>query len=66
MRGSQGEWVGSFAKYVELHVDSLIVIGAITGKRSGSPNGRVIVEKIHRLLALEWRVEVFQSYREAN
>jgi ribonuclease HI len=81
MRGSQGEWVGGFAKYigycntlvaelwgvleslkympghnfkkVELHVDSLIVVGAITDRRSGSPNRRVIVEKIHPLLALE-------------
>jgi ribonuclease HI len=94
IRGSDGEWLGGFSKYIsigsaylaelwgvleglmyarrlqfcfiELHIDSLVVVQAITSNGHGSWKGRSLVEQIRRLLALDWQVVVHHSYREAN
>jgi hypothetical protein len=51
---------------VELHVDSLVVVKAITVNEHGSMRGRSPIEKIQQLIDLEWKVVVHHSYREAN
>ncbi|GAU18130.1 hypothetical protein TSUD_248310 [Trifolium subterraneum] len=81
IRGSDGEWLGGFAKYIcigsaylaelwgvlegfmyarrlqfryiELHIDSLIVVKAIKSHGNESWKGRSLAEKIHSLLALD-------------
>ncbi|CAJ2632916.1 unnamed protein product [Trifolium pratense] len=52
--------------HVELNVDSMVVVQAITTNGCGSMTGRSLVEKIRRLLALDLEVSVQHSYREAN
>jgi hypothetical protein len=49
-----------------LHVDSLVVAKAIMSQGNGSWRGRSLVERIHRLLALDWEVVISHTYREAN
>jgi ribonuclease HI len=94
IRGSDGEWLGGYSKYIgigsaylaelwgvfegllyarrlrfqyiELHVDSLVVAKAIMSQGNGSWRGRSLVERIHRLLALDWEVVISHTYREAN
>lgn len=39
--------------FIELHVDSLIIVKAITSHGHRSYGERSLVEKIHRLLALD-------------
>jgi hypothetical protein len=48
---------------VDLNIDSFLVVGTITFKRCSSPLGRLIDDKIRRLLASEWNVVVHHSYR---
>jgi len=51
----------------ELHIDSLIVANVLTSNKNGGPCGRSLVEKIRRLLELEWEVVVHNSsYRDVN
>jgi ribonuclease HI len=94
IRGSDGEWLEGFAKYVghgtaylaelwgvyeglqvarrmnfhrvELHVDSMVVVQVLNSNGRGSLRGRALVEKIRRLLSLDWEIVVHHSYREAN
>ncbi|MCI01199.1 non-LTR retroelement reverse transcriptase-like, partial [Trifolium medium] len=94
IRGSDGEWISGFAKFVgygntylaelwgvveglsyarrlnlhrvELHVDSMTVVKAITSSGGGSFRGRSIVDKIWRLIDLDWEVLVHHTYRETN
>ena len=49
-----------------MHVDSLAVVKAITSHGHGSWRGRSLVDKTHRLLALDWEVVVHHSYCETN
>jgi hypothetical protein len=51
---------------VELHIDSLVVARNITDNKSSSIIGKSLVERIRRLLELDWEVVVRHSYREAN
>lgn len=51
---------------IELNVDSLVVVNARTQNERGSPMGRSLVEKIRRMIDLEWEVVVKHSYFEAN
>ncbi|GAU17445.1 hypothetical protein TSUD_233230 [Trifolium subterraneum] len=51
---------------VELHIDSLVVVKAITNSDNGSLRGRSLITKIKRLIDLEWEVVVHHSYSEAN
>ncbi|PNX81975.1 ribonuclease H, partial [Trifolium pratense] len=53
-------------KFIEVHVDSLAVMQVVSSHENGSWKGRTLVEKIRRLLALDWEVVVHHSYREAN
>ncbi|MCH86160.1 putative ribonuclease H protein, partial [Trifolium medium] len=50
--------------FVELHVDS----GCCESPHisNGSLRGRYLLEKIRRLVALDWKVVVHHSYREEN
>ncbi|MCH95075.1 putative non-LTR retroelement reverse transcriptase, partial [Trifolium medium] len=66
IRGSEGEWLGGFVKFIKLHVDSMVVVRAITVSGGGSTCERFLVEKIRRLIDLDWEVVVKHSYREAN
>ncbi|GAU10733.1 hypothetical protein TSUD_425170, partial [Trifolium subterraneum] len=94
LRGSEGEWLGGYAKFigkgnayiaelwgvmeglelarrmkfqaVELHVDSFVVVQALTNDSIGSPCGSAIIQKIRKLLRLEWEVKVQHAYRETN
>ncbi|GAU38278.1 hypothetical protein TSUD_119590 [Trifolium subterraneum] len=54
--------------HVELNVNSMVVVQAITTNGCGSmtQTERSLVKKIRRLLALDWEVSVKHSYREAN
>ncbi|MCI36411.1 ribonuclease H protein, partial [Trifolium medium] len=51
---------------VELHVDSKVVVHAIMRHGSGSLHGKALVERIRRLIDMDWEVVVHHSYREAN
>jgi hypothetical protein len=51
---------------IELYIDSLVVVNAITSDEYDSWRGRFLVEKIHHLLVLDWEVVVHHSYRKAN
>ncbi|MCH91455.1 putative non-LTR retroelement reverse transcriptase [Trifolium medium] len=53
-------------QFIELHVDSLVVVQAISSHGHGSWKGKALVEKIRRLLAFDWKVVVHHSYREVN
>jgi hypothetical protein len=43
---------------VELHIDSLVVVQNITAKRSNNIVGRTLVERIRKLIDLDWEVVV--------
>jgi ribonuclease HI len=94
IRGSDGEWIGGFAKFigdcsafvaelwgvleglryvrrmgytaVELNVDCVSVEKTIKEGVTDSRLGRALVNKIRRLLEMDWNVVVSHSYREAN
>jgi len=47
-------------------VDSLVVVNIITSGKESNASGRSLVQKIRKLLQMEWKVKVKHSYREAN
>ncbi|CAJ2646335.1 unnamed protein product [Trifolium pratense] len=51
---------------VELHVNSLVVVQALTDDSKGSPCGSAIIQKIRKLLGSDWEVRVHHAYRETN
>jgi len=51
---------------VELNVDSLVVVNIVTSGKESNASGRSLVQKIRKLLQMEWEVKVKHSYREAN
>jgi ribonuclease HI len=51
---------------VELHIDSLVVVQNIAAKKSNKIVARTLVERIRKLIDLDWEVVVHHSYREAN
>ncbi|MCI11316.1 putative non-LTR retroelement reverse transcriptase, partial [Trifolium medium] len=51
---------------VELHVDLVVVVQAISSNGHGSHRGSALVQKNKKLLDLEWAVVVRHSYCEAN
>jgi ribonuclease HI len=52
--------------FVDLHVDSLVVVQAIQRGWARSLSGQALVKNIRRLLDSDWEVIVSHSYREAN
>ena len=54
-----------FAK-VELHVDSSVVVCTLDTTKVESVVGWHLIQEICWLLALEWKVKIYHSYREAN
>ncbi|PNX77836.1 ethylene responsive transcription factor 1b, partial [Trifolium pratense] len=63
---TDGGWLGGFAKYFELNVDSSVVDRVLHLNGNGSPLGGALINQIRHLLDLEWEVEVNHSYRESN
>jgi hypothetical protein len=51
---------------VELHIDSMVVVRAITCNGGGKNERRALVDKIRRLINLDWAVVVKYSDCEAN
>lgn len=51
---------------MELHVDSSMVVHTLQFHKDGSLVGWRLIQKIRRLLALEWKIKVCHSYRETN
>ncbi|CAJ2675557.1 unnamed protein product [Trifolium pratense] len=94
IRGSQGEWLGGFAKgvgscsafvaellgvyeglsyarrmgfmFIELNIDSAMVVQVINTGRLKSPFGLTLVKNIRRLVDMEWEVHITHAYRESN
>jgi len=64
----EGLWCAKRMRFtaVELNVDSLAVVNIITSGKESNASGRTLVEKIRKLLQMEWEVKVKHSYREAN
>ncbi|GAU30840.1 hypothetical protein TSUD_267600 [Trifolium subterraneum] len=51
---------------VELSVDSKAVVQVISTEKTQGAEGFAIVNKIHRLLKMDWNVIIVHEYREAN
>jgi ribonuclease HI len=94
VRGSEGEWLGGFPKFVgscsaciaelwgvleglrciwnlgfhwvELHIDSQVVINMIKEDKMVSSTCWSIVCQIRRLLQYDWEIRIQHSYRKAN
>jgi hypothetical protein len=86
VRGSDGEWIGGFAKCVgigyafivemwgvltsftkvEINIDFVAVVQVIKTYCIQSASGSALARHIWRLMAMEWEVEVYHTYREAN
>lgn len=43
-----------------------MVVRTLQTTKDGSVVGRCLIQEIRRLLALEWEVKIWHSYREAN
>ncbi|MCI09496.1 putative non-LTR retroelement reverse transcriptase [Trifolium medium] len=52
--------------WVELHVDSLVVVHNLKNNSSVSSMGWWLLQQIRRLLLLDWEVKICHTYREAN
>jgi hypothetical protein len=53
-------------RVVKLHVDFVVVVKAISATWSCSMRDRVLVEKIRRLLQLDWEVVIHHFSCEIN
>ncbi|MCH81618.1 ribonuclease H protein [Trifolium medium] len=51
---------------VELHVDSSVIVHKLHSNKDESVVGWRLIQEIRRLLSLEWEINVYHSYREAN
>ncbi|PNX57339.1 putative ureidoglycolate hydrolase, partial [Trifolium pratense] len=51
---------------VEVHVDSIGIVNDITHKKNKILCGKALVDKICRMMELDWEVIVKHTYREAN
>jgi ribonuclease HI len=49
-----------------MHVDSSVVVHTLNSTSGGSVVGWCLIQEIRRLLALDWKIKVCHSYREAN
>lgn len=53
-------------QFLEVQLDSLVVVGSITGSGIGSTAGWSLLQNIKELLQLDWEVNVSHVFREAN
>lgn len=65
LTGLELAWERGFRR-VELHVDSTAVVHTLTVSTEGSMMGRILVQRIRRLLQQDWEISIAHSYREAN
>ncbi|GAU46467.1 hypothetical protein TSUD_402340 [Trifolium subterraneum] len=65
LEGLNYAWKLGFKK-VELEIDSAIVVDAVNSGETNSAMGIALIRSIRRIIALNWNVKVYHSYRESN
>jgi ribonuclease HI len=51
---------------VELNIDSVAVVQVLKERRFNSSLGGALIKQIWKLLDMDWNIEIFHTYREAN
>jgi ribonuclease HI len=51
---------------VELNIDSVAVVQVLKERRFNSSLGSALIKQIWKLLDMDWNIEIFHTYREAN